>query len=55
MKIILPLICLSLVSCTTITETRPDGTVIVTKGIDATALAIGAGTATTIYQTSSGK
>ena len=42
------LILSALPSCTTTTETRPDGTVVKTWGIDREAFAVGAGAVTTI-------
>lgn len=39
---------LLLPACTTTTETRPDGTVVKTWGVDRESFAVGAGAATTI-------
>ena len=46
---------LTLSNCATTTETRPDGTVVKTWGVDRDAFAIGAGAATTIIDKTSGK
>ncbi len=55
MKLLLTLLSLPLLSCTTTTETRPDGTVIKTWGVDREAFILGTTTATTIIETTSGK
>lgn len=48
MKHILIFTTILLNSCSTTTETRPDGTVVKTWGIDREAFAVGAGAVTTI-------
>lgn len=48
MKLITLATILLLASCTTTTETRPDGTVVKTWGVDRESFAVGAGAATTI-------
>ncbi len=55
MKLTIIAITLCLVSCTTTTETRPDGTVIKTWGVDREAFTLGAGVVTTAIETTSGK
>ncbi len=48
MKYIALAFVLLLSACTTTTETRPDGTVVKTWGVDRESFAVGAGAATTI-------
>jgi hypothetical protein len=55
MKTLLAIITLALASCVTTTETRPDGTVIKTEGIDQGALAAGSALAQTLADRNSGK
>ena len=55
MKTILLLLTLAIASCVTTTETRPDGTVIKTEGIDKDALAAGSALAQTLADRNSGK
>ncbi len=54
MKLLI-LFALCLASCTTTTETRPDGTVVKTWGVDHDAFTLGAGVVTTAIETTSGK
>ena len=55
MKLSILVLALCLASCTTTTETRPDGTVIKTWGVDRDAFTTGAGVVTTAIETTSGK
>ncbi len=55
MKIITLLAVCLLSSCVTTTETRPDGTVVKTEGIDQGALAAGSALAQTLAERNSGK
>lgn len=55
MKTVAILAACLLSSCVTITETRPDGTVIKTRVIDQNALAVGSALAQTFVDRNSGK
>lgn len=55
MKTLVLLLLVTLSSCVTVTETRPDGTVVKTQGIDLGAFTVGAQTVTTIVDAASGK
>ena len=55
MKTLLAILALSLASCVTTTETRPDGTVTKVEGIDKDALAAGSALAQTLAERNSGK
>lgn len=55
MKHILLIPILLLSACVSVTETRPDGTVVKTQGIDLNAFTVGTNAVTTIVDRTSGK